>query len=242
MKLNTKIKFSTPSKMPCYSWSLQAIETCPASIKANGELVDACKGCYATEGTYRFGVVKDARAFNKEDWKRDEWVSEFITALDNQRYFRWFDSGDAYHTNLLSKMYEICLQTGHCKHWIPTRMYKFKKFKEPLNRLNSLPNVTVRFSSDSVLGEFTEGVHGSTILPDRRDMHGVTRCNAYRTDKWGNTISDAEFDKLSTTKDYGYCGSCRACWNKDVPVIGYVAHGTKMKSVVKNAIEHLQIA
>ena len=34
------------------SWSLQALETCPGSIAAPGELVDACKGCYATSGNY----------------------------------------------------------------------------------------------------------------------------------------------------------------------------------------------
>ena len=38
--------------MPCKSWSLEAITTCPASIGEDGELVDACKGCYATTGFY----------------------------------------------------------------------------------------------------------------------------------------------------------------------------------------------
>ena len=48
------IKLSKASKMPCRSWSLQAIDTCPASIGSDGELVDACKGCYATTGNYNF--------------------------------------------------------------------------------------------------------------------------------------------------------------------------------------------
>ena len=239
--MKTKIKLSKPSKMPCYSWSLQAIDTCPASKGAEGKLVDACKGCYATDGNYNFKNVKQSRDFNKEDWQRAEWVSDMVAFLDTQRYFRWFDSGDIYHVKLLLKIHEVCERTPHCKHWIPTRMFKFKKFQEPLNRLNSLPNVKIRFSSDSVLGEFTEGVHGSTILPDRRDVHGVTRCNAYRTDYWGNTISDDEFDKLSTTKDYGFWGSCRACWDKNVPVIGYVAHGRKMMKVIKDLIDVVQL-
>ena len=68
------IKLSKPSKMPCLSWSLVARDTCPGSIH-NGELVDACKGCYAAQGNYRFPNVKAPRVHNKDDWKRDSWVS-----------------------------------------------------------------------------------------------------------------------------------------------------------------------
>ena len=46
------LKLSKASKMPCRSWSLPAIRSCPAAKKRGGELVDACKGCYATEGNY----------------------------------------------------------------------------------------------------------------------------------------------------------------------------------------------
>ena len=34
------IRLSKASKMPCRSWSLQALETCPGARKSNGELVD----------------------------------------------------------------------------------------------------------------------------------------------------------------------------------------------------------
>ena len=88
------IKLSKPSKMPCLSWSLQALDTCPGSKKLDGSLVDACKGCYATTGNYRFPNVKAPREHNREDWKRAAWVDDMVSALDNSRYFRWFDSGD----------------------------------------------------------------------------------------------------------------------------------------------------
>ena len=95
------IRLSKTSKLDgILSWSLQALDTCPASKKNNGELVDACKGCYATTGNYNYPNVKAPRIENKEDWKRDTWVNDMVLALDSSRYFRWFDSGDMYDIRL----------------------------------------------------------------------------------------------------------------------------------------------
>ena len=65
------IRLSKAGKMPCRSWSLQALDTCPASRDEQGELVPACQGCYATTGNYKFSNVKAPREHNKEDRKRD---------------------------------------------------------------------------------------------------------------------------------------------------------------------------
>ena len=206
------IRLSKASKMPCRSWSLEALTTCPASRKFNGELVDACKGCYATTGNYRFPNVKAPRLENQKDWKRSEWVADMVQQLDNDRYFRWFDSGDMYSLRLAVKIYEVMKLTPWVKHWIPTRMYKFAKFKTIIEHMKTLPNVSVRLSSDSVTGEF-EAHHGSTIIPQGNIIpDGVSACHAYEND--------------------GKCGTCRKCWDKSIPVIGYIAHGKKMEKVI----------
>ena len=206
------IKLSNTSKLDAKSWSLQALETCAGSRKNNGELVDACKGCYATTGNYRFANVKAPRQFNKQDWKRTEWVSDMVATLDNERYFRWFDSGDMYSLRLAWKIYEVMQQTPWVKHWLPTRMHKFAKFQNVIERMKSLPNVSVRCSSDSVTGEYNSE-HGSTIIPNSTDIPaGVTLCEAYNNN--------------------GKCNGCRKCWDKTIPVIGYVAHGQKMQKVI----------
>ena len=70
------IRLSKAGKMPCRSWSLQALDTCPASRDEQGELVPACQGCYAVGGNYRFKNVREPREHNKQDWKRDEWVTD----------------------------------------------------------------------------------------------------------------------------------------------------------------------
>jgi hypothetical protein len=121
------VKLSKASKMPGRSWSLQALDTCPASRKPDGSLVDACSGCYATKGNYRFKNVKAPREHNREDWKRSEWVDDMVSELDNDRYFRWFDSGDVYDVRLAYKILEVMKRTPWCNHWLPTRMHKFAK-------------------------------------------------------------------------------------------------------------------
>lgn len=210
------IKLSKPSKMPCFSWSLIARDTCPGSIE-NGKLVPACEGCYAVGGNYRYPNVKAPREHNKQDWQRDEWVSDMVSALDNSRYFRWFDSGDCYSVKLAEKIKKVMELTPWVKHWMPTRMHKFAKFKRVLGDMASLSNVVVRYSSDSVTGETIEGDTTSTIVPSPdHATDGMTLCRAYDNE--------------------GKCGECRQCWDKSVSVIAYPAHGKSMAKVINNII------
>ena len=220
------IRLSKASKMPCRSWSLEALTTCPASKKSNGELVDACKGCYATTGNYRFPNVKAPRLENQQDWKRSEWVADMVDQLDNDRYFRWFDSGDMYSLRLAVKIYEVMKLTPWVKHWIPTRMHKFAKFKTIIEHMKALPNVSVRLSSDSVMGEY-EANHGSTIIPT---IYGPVRSS--RAELVGQWSESNNVSICNAIDNAGKCGTCRKCWDKSIPVIGYIAHGKKMERVI----------
>jgi hypothetical protein len=207
------IKLSKTSKLDgIMSWSLQALDTCPGSKDSLGELVPACQGCYATTGNYRFANVKKPREFNREDWKRDDWVNDMVQALDSSRYFRWFDSGDMYDLRLAKKIRKVMLLTPWVKHWLPTRMHKFDKFKPIIAEMQMLSNVVVRFSSDSVTGGTIEGLNTSTIFSDTLPV-GATECKAYQHE--------------------GKCNGCRACYDKSVSVIAYKAHGVKMAKVIK---------
>lgn len=208
------MKISVTSKLDgVRSWSLEALETCPGSIAAPGQLVDACSGCYATTGNYRFANVKAPRAHNKKDWQRMAWSDDMVAELKNDRYFRWFDSGDMYTLALAEKILEVMKRTPWVKHWLPTRMYKFPKFRQVLTDMQALKNVSVRFSSDSIVGEYTKGLHGSVIIPMPADAkRGMKLCGAYDNN--------------------GACGDCRACYDKKVKVIAYPAHGRKMNKVI----------
>jgi len=133
------IKLSKTSKLDgIMSWSLQALDTCPGSKDSTGNLVPACQGCYATTGNYRFANVKKPREFNREDWKRDSWVNDMVQALDSSRYFRWFDSGDMYDLRLAERILMVMVRTPWVKHWLPTRMHKFDKFKSVIRDMISM--------------------------------------------------------------------------------------------------------
>lgn len=209
------VKISKTSKLDgIKSWSLQALDTCPGSLNGDGTLVDACSGCYATTGNYRFPNVKAPRLHNRGDWERLDWVQDMVRALDNERFFRWFDSGDMYALGLAEKILEVMRLTPWVKHWLPTRMHKFPKFKRVLRDMQRLDNVSVRFSSDSVTGEYVEGLHGSVIVPTAEHAtESMKLCEAYA--------------------HAGTCNGCRACWDKSVPLIAYPAHGVKMSKVIK---------
>lgn len=207
------IKLSKASKMPCKSWSLQAIDTCPGSKDKNGGLVPACQGCYATNGNYRFPSVKAPRIHNKEDWRRPDWADEMVQAISSDNYFRWFDSGDCYSVLLAEKILLVMKATPNTQHWFPTRMHKFAKFKDVLARMENRPNVVVRKSSDSIKGKTVRGKTTSTIVPfPGAEKDGHSLCGAYKRD--------------------GKCGDCRACWDKSIKVIAYPAHGVSMLKLI----------
>lgn len=212
------IRLSRVSKLDgIRSWSLQALETCPGSRELDtGLLVPSCQGCYARDGNYRFDNVKEPRLENRDDWKRDSWVDDMVSEMDNDRYFRWFDSGDCYDIRLAHKILEVMERTPWVKHWMPTRMHKFDKFREVLADMASLPNVVVRHSSDAVDGSLISSEYSSTITP--------------------TPDFETEADKVcpSWSQD-GKCKGCRDCWSKDIKSVAYVAHGRVMKSKLKKA-------
>ena len=80
-----------------------------------------------------------------------------VAELDNDRYFRWFDSGDMYSIKLAQKMLEVMKRTPWVNHWLPTRMHKFAKFAAVIAEMEALPNVVVRLSSDSITGGTIDG-------------------------------------------------------------------------------------
>lgn len=207
------VNLSKASKMPAKSWSLQAGSTCPGSIDpVSKQPLPVCAGCYAKDGMYNMPNSKRVRDANREDWKRAEWVDDMVEALKKQKYFRWFDSGDVYHPALAFKIYLVMEKTPWVKHWLPTKSYNIPKIRAVLERMKLLGNASVRYSSPSIVGEYTED-HGATVIPYAETETTATVCGAYSRG--------------------GKCGECRACWDKDVKVVAYPAHGSRMMAKVR---------
>ena len=100
-------------------------------------------------------------------------------------------------------------------------MYKFAKFLKVFKEMQALPNVVIRFSSDSITGETIKGSTTSTIIEHHEDAtKSMSVCEAYSRE--------------------GKCGSCRACWDKTVSVIAYPAHGRKARKVYKDKVKFIR--
>lgn len=198
------VKLSHTSKLPCDSWSLEAGLTCPGAEYSNGQVCGICKHCYACKGRYRMDNVTKVRRANWHAWQAESFVTDFIEALDNVELFRWFDSGDIANKALAEKIYQICLATPHCKHWIPTKSYTVESILPVIEKLEALPNVTVRRSAREIDADMPKnGTLTCTVNSSPDSFHGV-QCPAYKND--------------------GKCGSCRACWNKNITNISYLIH------------------
>jgi hypothetical protein len=211
----TLVKLSKTSKLKAKSWSLEAGSTCPGSIDPKTKLpLPVCAGCYAKEGFYNMPDAQSLRDYNREDWKRAEWVNDMIKAIGKAKYFRWFDSGDVYHPALAFKIYLVIQGTPGTMHWLPTKSYTIPKIRTILDKIKLLPNAAVRYSSPSVDGTYTEE-HGSTVIPYADTPTDAFVCGAYSRG--------------------GQCGDCRACWDKEVNVVAYPAHGRKMGKNLKAA-------
>jgi len=213
------VLLSKASKMPGKSWSLQAGDTCPGSINpVTKEVIEVCADCYAKTGFYRMENVKAPRLHNRKDWKRTDWADDMVAALDNERWFRWFDSGDIYTAALAQKIYEVATRTPWCNHWIPSKSYNIPKIRYWLDRLKELPNVSVRFSSPSTNGVYTTE-HGSVVVQSVTDtIQNGKMCDAYTRG--------------------GKCGPCRACWDSSINLIVYPLHTPKKKiNLVVNRVQ-----
>jgi len=84
--------------------------------------------------------------------------------------------------------------------------------------MDALDNVAVRLSSDGVNGEVVENARtSSTIIQTvSHSRPALSVCPAGDQD--------------------GKCKKCRQCWNKDIKVVAYIAHGRKMAKQYKNLI------
>jgi hypothetical protein len=192
------------------SWSTQAWVSCPG--KTNSPV---CEICYAMEGRYVFGRTIKPRVSNMEMLSNPDFVREAVKTIRIYAYFRLFDSGDFQSPEAIRIWTTICSLCPDTKFWIPTRTHKIPQFSEELKKLEALPNVVVRRSSDSLTGEFTPGLHGSTIV-----------------DSYQATVPGVHVCQALAPENNRKCNGCRVCWDKTVPVIGYPGHGVMYKSTL----------
>jgi len=189
---------SAPGKMPEGSYNLPA-RACITGAKLRQIPGTPCFGCYAFKGRYNFPNVKDALTRRLESIQDPQWVQAMAVLIKGKKFFRWHDSGDIQSVDHLKKIFEVCDLTPDTMHWLPTQERQFL----PLPGSSIPKNLIIRLSNaknDTKPGN--AWTHWSTVVTKPRA--GVYVCPA---------------------PEQGMkCGSCRACWNKDVREIQYKKH------------------
>ena len=230
--------FSNTRKMPGYSTGLSAL-LCGVGSKLRNIKGSVCEDCYALKGMYRMPNVKNAHAKREAGISHPRWVEAFVVMLNHHTssatpYFRWHDAGDIRSVEHFAKICEVCVMSPHIRHWIPTRENKI--INEYVRLGGLIPdNLCVRLSAPMVDQDpvRTTDYNTSTVHSDIGRSSAIANwkgkeCQAYRTSKDGKIMARQVY--LDLTKedkkeyDFGYCGDCRDCWNKDVPNVSYLKH------------------
>ena len=182
-------------KMPGLSYSLPAWE-CQTGSKLRQVPGTPCYGCYALKGNYtRYPAIKKAQYYRLNSLARDSWVSAMVAQVKRQKWFRWHDAGDVQSVEHMSKILEVCRQTPHTRHWLPTQERKYL----PLQGSSIPDNLVIRLSGSKVDGPPpTAWTHTSSVV-----TKGAT-CPA--------------------PSQGGKCRTCRACWTKSIPNVSYGKH------------------
>ena len=152
---------SVTSKMPCYSFSLPALASCPSGKKLRDVPGSPCFHCYGLKGRAAFPIVREKKARN---FLLIQDLPDFVRILSDEitkancPLFRWQDCGDVVSLDHLKAINQICINTPHVRHWLPTMETEI--VKRYLNQNNSFAdNLMVRFSSKKI-----------DTVPDRKSV------------------------------------------------------------------------
>lgn len=225
-KVAENINFSKPSKMPWLGWSIPA-ELCKVGAKLVKVAGSTCENCYANKGRYKFSNVADCLTKRLEvyNFNPNEWTDQVIHDIRKKskrqkpenRFFRWFDSGDLQDRIMLENINSIALNCPDVQFWLPTKERKIVSAFLKVNR--QAENLTIRLSDYHK--------DKKDILP--LDLRGLPQAGVI-----SKGVGVSEHDVISDKGDKGEvcpaylqggkCGSCRKCWNKAVPYTKYYEH------------------
>ncbi len=211
-------EFSLPSKMPCKCWSLPP-SRCGVGSKLMQVDGSVCANGYCHTGHYGMPTTQGAMDRRFQLWEQRviaKWIADFVIGLGKvsrgplptDEYFRWFDNGDIYNLEMLADILCIASICPLTRFWLPTKEYSL--ISRNIDYIEGFDNVTVRVSLP-MINQTTKESHlkryrrTSEVFTEGATPTGFI-CPAY---------------KVKPAK----CGTCRACWNKDLETVAYPYHG-----------------
>lgn len=217
-----------PSKMPGFSYGIPSREAqwvpdvckqlglpvpksygCSIGSKLAKQKDTVCSKCYATKGFYSFKGPKGAQVKRLVSLWGPDWVDNISELIEKktakEKNFRWHDSGDLLGAWHLEKIVQVAKNLPLVSFWLPTREVNLiKQYQSNINWNFGHPsNLVIRVSSHKINQEPLKGFKNTSTVQST----GVPMGHLCPAPKQGNQ-----------------CGTCRMCWNKDVPNVSYRLH------------------
>ncbi len=185
------------TKMPGPSYNTPA-SRCLTGAKLRNVKNSVCSSCYALKGNYkRFPKVEEALERRFQSLGHVSWVTAMATLIKGHKFFRWHDAGDLQSMQHLENIFEVCRLTPDTQHWMPTREARFLSLMDP----DIVPsNLIIRMSSHMI---------------DQKPV---------KFWPWTSTVTSGHDASCPAPKQGNTCGSCRACWSRDVKTVSYGKH------------------
>jgi len=208
---------SNTTKMPGASYSLPA-SACITGSKLRAVAGSVCSKCYACKGTYRYPVVKKCLEKRLASLTDPGWtVAMFVLIneevrkhLETGKWFRWHDSGDIQSVQHLQNIFDVVKALPNVHFWLPTKELNILKMWLSKNPEILPPsNVTIRISASMI--DYTLKASGFPT-------------SAVATANFDDTIADVPVHHCPAPSQEGQCKDCRACWDKNVPLVAYHIH------------------
>jgi hypothetical protein len=197
---------SSPSKMPCYSYSTPA-KRCIVGMKLRKVEGSVCASCYACKGFYGFPDTQTALEKRFQSLSNELWEDAMIYMIGKREksgFFRWHDSGDIQGVWHLQKIVNIANALPHIQFWLPTREYSIVSDFYKQGGVKP-KNLTIRLSALMMDGDAPEGIAKRFNLV----VSGVTKGEGYT---------------CPAPSQENKCLDCRACWNENVYAVNYKKH------------------
>lgn len=196
---------SRTSKMPSKSYSLPAV-ACKTGSKLREIEGSVCSGCYAYKNAYAWEVTQVALRKRLETIYRPEWPKAMATLIGNDEFFRWHDSGDIQSIEHLQNIIRVAELTPNTSHWLPTK--ELGMLRDFIKDGGVLPdNLLVRVSAPMIDSK-------KIAVPVDKQI----------TTSRSVTAKPADSHLCPAPKQDNTCGSCRACWDKNVDDVSYMMH------------------
>ena len=209
---------SYTTKMPEASNAIPA-KNCKVGTSLRGIKGSVCYKCYAHDrGNYQWEVVKNAQERRYQKLYHPLWVTAMtmLLWLKVKSYFRWHDSGDIDSMKHLCNIIEVCENTPHIKHWLPTKEKRL--VREFLNRGGVIPiNLVISMSGYFVDGGTVKGFD---------DQPQITHHLTYSKRNRDGAVSKGYICPVEDGLGFKSCdqANCSACWNPSVRVVAGALH------------------